>query len=163
MVVYSLYACSIPRNPTWLVRRVTYCGSVPDVCDEQDTMRFLEGIGSEPPRSPKNHRKRILRKLWLRMTEQDYRTKLKALQILHHMSMDLTPEANVRYDGHDPTYARSLKWGINSLVSAEAVSSLFGVRQVSIRASVLPPVNLVGRLLVSTQGTEPVLEDEGRD
>ncbi|CAM9265515.1 unnamed protein product [Sphacelaria rigidula] len=62
----------------------------------KDTMRFLEGIGSEPPRSPKNHRKRILRKLWLRMTEQDYRTKLKALQILHHMSMDLTPEANVR-------------------------------------------------------------------
>lgn len=39
------------------------------------------------------------------MTEQDYRTKLKALQILHHMSMDLTPEANVRYDRHGPTFA----------------------------------------------------------
>lgn len=59
-------------------------------------MNFLENAGNEPPRSPNNPNKRILRKLWLRMTEQDYRTKLKALQILHHATMDLSPEANVR-------------------------------------------------------------------
>lgn len=59
-------------------------------------MIFLEGAGNEPPRSPNNPNKRILRKLWLRMTEEDYRTKLKALQILHHITMDLSPEAHVR-------------------------------------------------------------------
>lgn len=63
---------------------------------QQDTMNFLESAGNEPPRSPNNPNKRILRKLWLRMTEQDYRTKLKALQILHHTTMDLSSEANVR-------------------------------------------------------------------
>eukprot|EP00752_Nemacystus_decipiens_P008003 g7150.t1 len=62
----------------------------------KDTMNFLESAGNEPPRSPNNPNKRILRKLWLRMTEQDYRTKLKALQILHHTTMDLSSEANVR-------------------------------------------------------------------
>lgn len=63
---------------------------------QQDTMNFLESAGNEPPRSPNNPNKRILRKLWLRMTEEDYRTKLKALQILHHTTMDLSSEANVR-------------------------------------------------------------------
>ncbi|CAM9433152.1 unnamed protein product [Ascophyllum nodosum] len=62
----------------------------------KDTMKFLENAGNEPPRSPNNPNKRILRKLWLRMTEEDYRTKLKALQILHHASMDLSPEAHLR-------------------------------------------------------------------
>lgn len=62
----------------------------------KDTMNFLESAGNEPPRSPNNPNKRILRKLWLRMTEADYRTKLKALQILHHTTMDLSPEANIR-------------------------------------------------------------------
>lgn len=62
----------------------------------KDTMNFLESAGNEPPRSPNNPNKRILRKLWLRMTEQDYRTKLKALQILHHTSIDLSPEALTR-------------------------------------------------------------------
>lgn len=64
---------------------------------KQDTMNFLENTGDDSPRSPNNPNKRILRKLWLRMTEQDYRTKLKALQILHHASMDLSPEAHIRY------------------------------------------------------------------
>lgn len=68
-------------------------------------MNFLESSGNEPPRSPNNPNKRILRKLWLRMTEQDYRTKLKALQILHHTSMDLTSEANARYDGYSGSYS----------------------------------------------------------
>eukprot|EP00904_Undaria_pinnatifida_P012671 jgi/Undpi1/8534/HiC_scaffold_25.g11001.m1 len=62
----------------------------------KDTMNFLESAGDEPPRSPNNPNKRILRKLWLRMTEEDYRTKLKALQILHHTTMDLSPEAHAR-------------------------------------------------------------------
>ncbi|CAM9163871.1 unnamed protein product, partial [Ectocarpus fasciculatus] len=62
----------------------------------KDTMNFLESAGNEPPRSPNNPNKRILRKLWLRMTEGDYRTKLKALQILHHTTMDLSSEANGR-------------------------------------------------------------------
>lgn len=65
-------------------------------CCLQDTINFLESAGNEPPRSPNNPNKRILRKLWLRMTEQDYRTKLKALQLLHHVTMDLSPEAHVR-------------------------------------------------------------------
>ncbi|CAM9321975.1 unnamed protein product, partial [Hapterophycus canaliculatus] len=62
----------------------------------KDMMNFLENSGNEPPRSPNNPNKRILRKLWLRMAEEDYRTKLKALQILHHTTMDLGPEASVR-------------------------------------------------------------------
>lgn len=69
---------------------------VPAKRSQQDTMNFLESAGDEPPRSPNNPNKRILRKLWLRMTEEDYRTKLKALQILHHTTMDLSPEAYAR-------------------------------------------------------------------
>lgn len=71
--------------------------SAPVLCwQTQDTMNFIESAGNEPPRSPNNPNKRILRKLWLRMTEGDYRTKLKALQILHHTTMDLSSEANGR-------------------------------------------------------------------
>lgn len=59
-------------------------------------MKYLEDSWNKDPRASDNPNKRLLRKLWLRMKEEDYRTKLKALQILHYTTMDLSAEATGR-------------------------------------------------------------------
>ncbi|CAM9123310.1 unnamed protein product [Discosporangium mesarthrocarpum] len=67
----------------------------------KDLIRYLEKEDdSLGVRSPKNPFRRTLRKLWALMTESDYRTKLKAIMLLHHMSTDLGPASSTRVRNH---------------------------------------------------------------
>ncbi|CAM9106667.1 unnamed protein product, partial [Choristocarpus tenellus] len=67
----------------------------------KDLMHYLDTADDYPDvRSPNNPYKRTLRKLWSRIAEDDYRTKLKALVLLHHMSTDLSVAASIRVRNH---------------------------------------------------------------
>ncbi|KAG5175385.1 hypothetical protein JKP88DRAFT_265815 [Tribonema minus] len=91
----------VPVDPVFTTDMMHYLDTADDYPDEMaPTNPYRRTLRKLWARMSEKDYRRTLRKLWARMSEKDYRTVLKSLMLVHHMGIDLGPDASMRARTH---------------------------------------------------------------